>query len=311
MGAPLSIVLYAADPLDAERAAEAAFARVRALEAVFSDYDEGSEARRLAARAPGVFPASRELVELTALALELSARTGGAFDVTVGPLTRLWRRAVRQGEAPDAAELSAARAAVGFGKLAADAERGTLAFAAGGMRLDYGGIAKGYAAGEALRVLRERGFERVLVALAGDVACGAAPPGEEGWRVALASPAGGADTAVLVCDRAVSTSGDLARGGEVQGAAVSHLIDPRTGEALAARPRSATAIARAGALADALASVLLLLEPEEALALAGSYPGVELLLVELGPGGPRARSTPGFPKLVSSPDRSSPNPGLP
>jgi thiamine biosynthesis lipoprotein len=311
MGTTLRVVLYARDTQEAAAAAAAACARVRALEAVFSDYDDESEARSLAARGPGVYPASPELVELTALALEVAQRTGGAFDVTVGPLTRLWRRALRQEEAPGAQDLAQARAAVGYGRLGADRARGTLSFAAPGMRLDFGGIAKGYAAEQALDALRARGCERALVALAGDVACGAPPPGEQGWLVALASPAGAPAVAVRVRDASVSTSGDLARGGDVAGTPVSHLIDPRTGQALAARPRIASAVAPDGARADALASALLLLDPAEGPALAAAFPGVELRLVELGPEGERAWSTPGFPELVSSPDRSSPSQGPP
>lgn len=302
MGTTFRIVLYARDAEEAERAAQAAFARVRALEAVFSDYDETSEARRLAEGAPCVARASPELLEVTALALELSARTGGAFDVTVGPLTRLWRRAVRQGEPPSKEDLAAARAAVGSDKLAVDRAAGTLSLAAPGMRLDYGAIAKGYALDAALAVLARHGIDRALVDGGGDVACGAPPPGAEGWLVALAGPPGGADGAVRLAWQSVATSGDLARGGLVGAEPVSHIVDPLTGAALAARPRTASAVAREGALADGLATALLLLGAERGPAVVASWPGAEARLVEVCPDGPRAWSSAGFPALVSSPE---------
>jgi thiamine biosynthesis lipoprotein len=309
MGTTFRILLYAPDEAAGAAAAADAFARIRALEAVFSDYDAASEARALAARGPGTYAASRELVELTALALEVGERSGGAFDVTVGPLTRLWRRAVRQGEVPDPERLAAARAAVGADKLAVDRAAGTLTLRAAGMRLDYGGIAKGYALDEALRALARRGIERALVDGGGDVACGAAPPGAAGWLVALDEPAelDRPARAVLLAHGALATSGDRARGGDVGGVARSHLIDPRTGAALDARPRRASAVAASGALADAAASTLLVLDGAEGMRFAASLVGVETRLVELGPGGRAGGwtvwATAGFPPLVSSATR--------
>ncbi len=300
MGTGFRVVVYARDARAASSAAEAALARVRELERIFSDYDEESEARRLAARAPMRGPASAELVELTALALEVGARTGGAFDVTIGPLTRLWRRALRQGAAPDAAELAHALQAVGLDKLAVDRAAGTLELRAAGMRLDYGGIAKGYALDAMLAELARRGFGRALVVGGGEVAASGPPPGASGWLVAIADPSGGPAPAIRLAHRALSTSGDLARGGEVDGRLRSHLIDPQSGAALAASPRAASVLASSGALADALASALLLLPREERAAVLAAYAGVEARLVEAGAEGTEIWSTAGFPELLSS-----------
>jgi thiamine biosynthesis lipoprotein len=300
MGTTFRVVLYARDGEAARAAAEAALERVRALELIFSDYSEDSEARRLAARAPVVARVSPELLELTELALEVGARTGGAFDVSVGPLTRLWRRAVRQGTAPDPAQLAAARAAVGLERIAVDRAAGTLELRASGMRLDYGGIAKGYALDAALAELGRRGFERALVDGGGDVAAGAPPPGEAGWLVAIADPSGAPARAVRLAHAALATSGDLARGGEVDGVPRSHLVDPRSGLALMGRPRVASALAPSGALADALASALLLLAPDAWERAVEGLPGVAGRLVEDLGGGSRVWATAEFPRFVSS-----------
>lgn len=300
MGTRFRVVLYAEDAAQAERAAQAAFERVRALEAVYSDYDPQSEARRLAVLAPVTAPASDDLVELTALALELGRVSGGAFDVTVGPLTRLWRRALRGGEAPDPPRLAAARAAVGADKLRVDRARGEVTLTASDMRLDFGGIAKGHAADEALAVLAAHGIERALVDGGGDVACGAAPPGSSGWRVGLAGLGGEANPqggfVLLLEHAALATSGDLARGGEVDGRPRSHVIDPRSGQALDAGARLVSVLAPRGATADALASALLVLGGEAGVRLVAGIEGVEARLVE----GSAVFTTAGFPRLVSS-----------
>ncbi|MEM7306487.1 MAG: FAD:protein FMN transferase [Planctomycetota bacterium] len=303
MGTTFRLVFYATGDEAAERAGAAARERIHAIERIFSDYDAASEARRIAGAAPGVFDVSRELAEVTALAAELGARSGGAFDVTVGPLSRLWRRAGRQGEAPEQADWERAARAVGWHHLRVDAAARQLELRAPGMRLDYGGIAKGYAACEALRVLAEHGFERALVDAGGDVSCGAAPPGAAGWRVALegAEQAGGG---LVLCEASIATSGARYRGVELDGELYSHLLDPRR----AAAPPGGGQVTvlvhgrGRGALADALASAVGLLALEEALLLVASYPGAEARLV--GAGGPEAegpqlRTTAGFPPLLS------------
>src|SRR5690606_10630491 len=151
------------------------------------------------------------------------------------------------------------------------------------MRLDYGGIAKGYALDEALRALRARGVSRALVDGGGDVACGAPPPGRAGWIVAIEDPGGGSAAALLLRDAAIATSADLARGGVVGGRALSHLVDPRTASPVAAEPRAASVIARKGALADGLASALLVLPPDEGERVVLSF-GAEARLARTGAG---------------------------
>ncbi|MCA9118115.1 MAG: FAD:protein FMN transferase, partial [Planctomycetaceae bacterium] len=229
MGVEFRISVYAAEEEAANSALDAAFARIARLNGILSDYDPTSELRRLCdASPPGTpVPVSDELWHVLAAAQRLAAATNGRFDVTVGPLVRLWRRARRQKELPSPRLLSESRKAVGHQLLRLHAEGQRVELLRAGMRLDLGGIAKGYAAAEAVRVLRERGLPRALVDGSGDIVAGDPPPGTTGWTIAIAPlrlPASAARTpaetetvagrpaepaaAILLRQGAVATSGD-------------------------------------------------------------------------------------------------------
>lgn len=280
MGTVFRIVLYAEDAETAEAAAEAAFARVGELDATLSDYDVESELSRLSATAGSgeAVAVSDDLYYMLRRSVEFSLASGGAFDITVGPVVRLWRRARRRGERPDEARLAAAIEATGFRYIELDDERQTARLTAADMRLDLGGIAKGYATDEALAVLRERGIRRALVDGGGDISLGERPPGRDGWYVAVVQPVAGAEgreddaePRYLVGERlAVATSGDVFQYVEIDGVRYSHVIDPRTGEPTTT-PMAITVIAEDGTTADALASAISVLGPAEGLALAERY----------------------------------------
>jgi len=283
MGVPFRIVVYAADEAAAQRAVGAAYERVAALNAIFSDYDPDSEASRLCHETPpGVaVPVSWELGRLIGISQDLARRTGGAFDVTVGPLVNLWRRARRHRELPPEELLQEARLRVGWRKLGWDRRRGTVTFGVDGMRLDFGGIAKGYAADEALRVLAEAGFPRALVAAAGDVTAGAAPPGEAGWKVdiGLSDVAGApAPRTVWLRHAAAATSGDVFQRLEVGGRRYSHILDPRTGIGLTDHSL-VTVLARDGTTADSLATAASVLGPREGIRLVDRTRGAAALIL--------------------------------
>jgi thiamine biosynthesis lipoprotein len=305
MGTEFRVVLFARDAGRARAAARAALERVRELEAIFSDYDPTSENERLARVSDDGAPtealaASRELVEVAAFGQELARESGGAFDLTVGPLTRLWRQAARRGELADLARTARARAAVGHRGLEVDRERGTLRFLAPGMRLDFGALAKGRAVDEAFAVLASAGIRRVLVIGGGELRAGRAPPGRAGWAIELASLAAHAPPEVLCAEElAVATSGDLERFVELDGVRHSHVLDPRSGESLDER-RLATVLARDALSADALATALEVLGPEEGLRLARAR-GVEARIATLVAGEVEVRETPGFARALSSP----------
>jgi thiamine biosynthesis lipoprotein len=144
MGVQVRIVAYAPDALAAERAARAAFARIAALEDLLSDYRPTSELMRLCARAGGrPVAVSPELFFVLARAQEMARRSDGAFDVTVGPLVALWRRARRSGALPTLRELRAARALVGWRKVRLDPSKRTVQLLTPGMQLDRAGSRRG------------------------------------------------------------------------------------------------------------------------------------------------------------------------
>jgi len=273
MGTMMRIVLYSSTEGDAKQAADAAFARIAALDETLSDYRDNSELMRVSQAAGGPpVPVSADLFRVLSAAQSLARSTAGAFDVTAGPLTILWRAARRQRILPDADELQRARSLVGDAKLELDAARQTVRLRDAGMQLDVGGIAKGFAADEAAAVLAARRFKRVLVAAGGDVVAGDPPPGRDGWVVAVVGLGPSAVSSVTLRNQAVSTSGDAEQHVEVNGVRYSHILDPRTGQALVGRS-SVTVIARNGISSDSLATALSVMEPDAALRFVNAIKG--------------------------------------
>jgi FAD:protein FMN transferase len=286
MGTTFRIVLYAPDKATAKRAADAAFARVAELDGIMSDYKKDSElmllCKRFATEAGEPVKVSDDLFFVLEKGEELSKRSDGAFDVTVGPVVQLWRLARRTQELPDMKELAAARAKVGYKNVKLDAKNKTVQLLTTGMQLDLGGIAKGYAADEALKLLREKfGIKQALVAAAGDIACGDPPPGADGWNVEIAPIAKSQKPRALkLANAAVSTSGDLEQFVEIAGVRYSHVLDPRTGLGLTGR-RSVTVIAPNGTTADSMTKAVSVLPPEQALKLVEETTGAAAYIVVL------------------------------
>jgi thiamine biosynthesis lipoprotein len=285
MGVPFTIRFYAPDQAVATEASRAAFRRIKQLNAMLSDYDPESELMRLSRTAGSgqAVKVSPELLLLLSRSKELWRRSDGAFDVTVGPVVRLWRRARRDGRLPDAAALAEARRAVGSQFLKIDVKGGTVELAQPGMRLDLGAIAKGYAADEALRVLKEHGVSRALVDASGDLAVGDPPPGRQGWRIAVAPldrKDRGPRPSLVIANGAVATSGDAYQHVEIGGVRYSHIVDPKTGLGLTTSS-SVTVIAPDGMTADALASAVSVLGPQRGLALIEETKGAAALVVQV------------------------------
>ena len=282
MAVPIKIVLYAPDGPTATGAAEAAFSRIGQLNAVFSDYDPQSELRRLCATSGrgDTVPVSEDLWRVLAHAQDLSGRSDGAFDVTVGPVVRLWRRARRRRQLPSPERLRPARELVGYRFVRLDPPNQAVELLKPGMRLDLGGIAKGYAVDEALKVLRESGIDRALVDAGGDIALGDPPPDRPGWRIGIARlEADGAPGRVLLFSRvAVATSGDTWQYVEIGGRRYSHIVDPRTGLGLTDHS-SVTVVAPDGMTADGLASAVSVLGPEKGLKLIENTPDAAALII--------------------------------
>jgi thiamine biosynthesis lipoprotein len=287
MGTSFAIVLYARDAATANRAFDAAFKRIGDLDSLLSDYISDSEVLQLSKRSPTTepIPVSDDLCRVLAAAQQLSRRTDGAFDVTVGPLTRLWRRARRRHELPDPERLAEARSSVGYQFLHVDVKQRTVQLSRAGMRLDLGAIAKGYASDEALKALRALGIQQALVNAGGDISVSGRPPDKPGWIVGIAPLEPKADPShfLQLENVAVATSGDAWQYVEILGQRYSHILDPRSGRGLTTRS-SVSVVAPQGMVADSLASAVSVLGREKGLQLIEATPGAAAIIVHVDDG---------------------------
>ncbi len=275
MGTSVRIVLYSPDEPSARAASGDAYSRIDEIESMMSHYREDSELSRLSASSgSGAKTISPELFKILRIAREFSVRSGGAFDVTVGPFVDLWRQSRRMKKLPTAADLRDAAKRVGYGHLVLDQSTSSAELRRPGMKLDLSAIAKGYAADEALRILKARGHPIALVDAGGDIALGEPPPGKKGWTVAIDEVPGQPGTArrrVVLAKEAIATSGDAYQFVEIGGERYSHIVDPKTGLGVRGAA-SATVIARDCLTADELATSLCVLPPREGLRLVESTP---------------------------------------
>ncbi len=299
MGVRVNIAAYSASEQEARDAARRAFAEMARIDAILSDFRPDSEAMRLCdAAGSGPVPVSPTLADVLGRSLEFSRASDGAFDVTSGSLVRLWREARRNAVLPGQNQLRSARSTAGWRKVAVLEEpRGCFQADLGtpGIRLDFGGVGKGYAADAGLAEMRKAGVGCALVAVAGDIAAGEAPPGRSGWRIEI--PEGGTRGFIEVVNRGVSTSGDTEQFVEIDGVRYSHIVDPRTGLGMT-RGLLVTTVAPDATSADAAATTLCVLEPARHGAFLGAFPGVEARVRFAGGGPSDDRSTPGFPAIV-------------
>ncbi len=249
MGTLWTITVFASGEDVAERALDASFEKLDGLNLVMSDYLPESEVRGISSTWS---PASKSLAAVLQESLIIAEETSGAFDPTLGALTKLWRRALRKQEFPKKSLIGEALKKSGHQNLRLD---GTcVRLDREGVLIDLGGIGKGYAMAELGRMLEDEfKISTFLIDGGGDVFTGDAPPGASGWNIEVRG--NGSPFSVNVANAAVMTSGDLYKYAEIGGKRFSHLIDPKSGLALEGSA-SATIIMGNPARADALASAL-------------------------------------------------------
>lgn len=277
MGTRFRVVCHIDDPSqmkEARLAVNAAFEIAEALDEIASDYIATSELSRLntqAAETPILLSAS--LYALLDHSRRLAEATGGAFDPTLGSLTKLWREAGDSKCLPKQETIRAARLAVGWQNYTLDTKSRSITLHQNDMDFDLGGVAKGYAADLMFESLKASGYSRVLIAAGGDIRLGDAPPGREGWKVALQTfdPKRN-DEVIVLANAAVSTSGDLYQSVEIEGVRYSHILNPATGLGLTGRI-AVSVIADEAKLSDPLATAACVLGADEALRLR-ELPGV-------------------------------------
>jgi len=287
MGTYARVVVVAGDTRIADAAIADALSQLETVDRLMSDYDPNSEIGRVNANAfAGPVPVSPSTFAVIDKSLHYSRLTGGAFDITVGPIMDLWRAAAKTHKQPSDLEIAAAREKVGYEKLITDPNARTIRFAVEGMRLDLGAIAKGYAVDLAVEAAQKTGVLGVMVDLGGNIRCSGRPTrNKTHWLIGLDDPGQDPDAVgtppLLVLqlkDTAIATSGDYRRFYMVGGRKVSHIMD-RTTASDAKGLTSVTVIAPLAVDADALSTAVTVSGPEKGLALIETIPDTEAILI--------------------------------
>jgi thiamine biosynthesis lipoprotein len=233
MGSAYSVVVYGEDRMRMQEAVDAAFDEVHRLDQMLSNYrpeSELSEVNRNAAEHP--VQVTQEMFDLLAACEQYSRASDGAFDITVGPLMKVWGFYKGTGRLPHRAEVRGVMERVGYRNIQMDAANRTVRFAKAGVELDPGGIGKGYAVDRMVGVLKQYGIQTALVSASGSSIYGlGAPPGEKGWKVQIRDPKDEKKTVadVYLKDESMSTSGNYEKFFRAEGRIYSHIMDPRTG----------------------------------------------------------------------------------
>ncbi len=233
MGSAYSVVVYGEDRTRMEEAVDAAFEEVHRLDQMLSNYKPESELSEVNRKAgEQAVPVTREMYDLLAACVEYSRASEGAFDITVGPLMKVWGFYKGTGRLPHRAEVRGALERVGYRNIVLDGANRTVRFSKPGVELDPGGIGKGYAVDRMVEVLKQYGIQTAFVSASGSSIYGlGAPPGEKGWKVQIRDPKDEKKTVadVYLKDESMSTSGNYEKFFRAEGRVYSHIMDPRTG----------------------------------------------------------------------------------
>jgi len=271
MGSSFNLIFYHTDSAEAVVIAKQCFLIVDSLNNIFSDYSSESEVGKLAQQPKQTdIKVSDELFSMIVRSKDVWERSGKSFDITIGALTQLWRKAKKENRFPSKAEIKAAKDLTGFKNLIINERSKTISFKRQGIRLDFGGIVPGYAAQRVIDFLKTRNINMALADASGDIVMGDAPPGKDGWTIGINLPGNENETwdkKLELKNFAVSTSGDVYRYTIHNGIKYSHIIDPGTGYGVTSQ-RNVTVITKYGADADWLATACSILPIKKALALA-------------------------------------------
>jgi thiamine biosynthesis lipoprotein len=280
MGTVIEVSLFGEDEGSTEKAAIRGFQEIKRIEYLMSPWIESSDVSRInRAAGKGRVRVSQETFEVVRKAQEISAVSEGGFDITVAPLTQLWRNAREKKVPPSAEELKRKLHLVNFRNMEVDPEEGILLKKAG-MAIDLGGIAKGYAVDRAFELLRSAGFKNLIVNAGGDLRAGGIRM-DQPWSIGIQHPRvpDKMIARVSLSDAAVATSGDYEKFFLYEGKRYHHIFDPRTGLP-AGECQSVTIVSEDGMTADALATAVFVLGPEKGYALCRKLEGVECLIVD-------------------------------
>lgn len=285
MDTTLDITLQGRDEKLCKADVEATYATIKKLESIVSRFEEGSDVRLINARA-GISPVKvrHETLEMVERSLEFARLTGGAFDITVAPVAKLWGFYDGRYRVPPAGEIARARSLVDYRKVLVDRRRCTVMLRGRGMEIDLGGVAKGYSVGEACDLLKARGVKSGLVNFGGAIGAIGHRADRKPWVVGIRNPRGDAADLVgelKVEDGFVSSSGDYERFFMRSGKRYCHIFDPATGR----QPAGVTSVTVVGPDsqdADILSTALFVMGREKGFALLKDFPGNEALIIDGG-----------------------------
>ena len=274
----VSVMAYGAK---AEEAIEQAIAEMRRLDSLLSAYDPDSEVsaiNRMAGEAP--VKVSDDTLAVIQTALYFAEISGGVFDPTILPVSRLWAAAREQAQLPAREEVAAALELVDYRLVQLDPDAGTVFLPAKGMGLDLGAIAKGYAVEKMAEILRASGVESFLIDAGGNVYVGGRKPDNSLWRVGVTDPRNTADILGVMSaeDMAVVSSGDYRRYFVVDNTVYHHIIDPRTWYTSDTK-RGTTVYSPSSAEADALSTITFILGPDDGEGILSQFDGIGVIFV--------------------------------
>ncbi|MEP6886329.1 MAG: FAD:protein FMN transferase [Gammaproteobacteria bacterium] len=281
MGTRITVELWADDKDKAEQAIDAVLDEMRHVDDSMSTYKPTSEVSQVNAKAAlGPMHISKELFDLLVTAKQYSEITDGAFDITYASVGYMYD--FRKHVHPDEAQIDKALPAVNFRHVLLDAKKQTVMFSQKGVRIDLGGIAKGYSVDRGIDVLKSRGFTRMYVSAGGDSRIVGDRFGKP-WMVGIRDPRRGEGeviTRIPLVDAAISTSGDYERFFEEDGVRYHHIIDPHTGHS-ASKVRSATVIGPYATRTDGLSKTAFVLGPEKAMEIYNGIDDIDAIIVKL------------------------------
>lgn len=286
MGTFARIIAVSNNTNRAKRCIKAGFREFERIENMMSYFKPDSELSKINREAFGKpVRVSRDMFDILQVSIEYSRFSNGAFDITVGPLVDLWRKAGETNRMPDADAVAVAKSKVGYEKLILDANAMTVRFAVEGMRVDLGGIAKGYAVDKAVEIMKRKGARGGMVDLGGNIRCFGKPVSKKNWLVGVQDPnlENNEPLMILKLDgMSVATSGDYRRFVEAGGHKISHIIDTNTATG-ANKLAGDTIIAPTATEADALSTAVNVLGSEKGLELIERILDVEAILITPAP----------------------------
>ena len=264
MGTTFTFILYTTDSLTAEATAQKAFKRIDELNNIFSDYLPSSEVSKLSKTAGTnrKVKVSKDMWHLLRKAHKISKKSNGAFDITIGPLSRLWRSMIRKQDFFDKVKINAVKKLVNYKNIQYYLFSRRIKLKVAGMQLDFGGIAKGYAVDEAVKICRDSGLDQILVDGGGDIFAGKAPPNKAGWKVlfwGIDKSGMKVEKEIILAYKAIASSGNTYKYLEWEGKRYAHIVDPRTGYGIL-HSKIVNILAPNCTKADAIASTLSVLE---------------------------------------------------